>query len=50
VKLAKERRLWVPTACRTPEQSLYGAFFLEIKNSDAPRVRKSAERGKFELA
>lgn len=50
VKLAAERGLWTPTACRTPEQSLYGGFFLEIKNSDAPRIRKSAERGKFELA
>ena len=50
VKLATERGLWTPTACRTPEQSLYGAFFLEIRNSDSPRIRKSAERGKFELA
>lgn len=50
VKLAAERGLWTPTACRTPEQSLYGAFFLEIKNSANPRIKKSAERGKFELA
>ena len=50
VKLAMERGLWTPTGCRTPEQSLYGAIFLEIKNSETPRVRKSAERGKFELA
>ena len=50
VKLATERGLWTPTACRTPEQSLYGAFFLEIRNSDSPRIKKSAERGKFELA
>lgn len=50
VRLAAERGLWTPTACRTPEQSLYGAFFLEMKNSDSPRIRKSAERGKFELA
>ena len=50
VKLAMERGLWTPTGCRTPEQSLYGAIFLEIKNSDNPRVRKSAERGKFEIA
>ena len=49
VKLATERGLWTPTACRTPEQSLYGAFFLEIRNSDSPRIRKSTERGKFEL-
>lgn len=50
VKLATERGLWTPTACRTPEQSLYGAFFLEIKNSSSPRIKKSAERGRFELA
>lgn len=50
VKLATEGGLWTPTACRTPEQSLYGAFFLEIKNSANPRIKKSAERGKFELA
>jgi len=50
VKLAKDRGLWMPTGCRTPEQSLYGAFFLEIKNAEKPRIRKSAERGKFELA
>ena len=50
VKLATERGLWTPTACRTPEQSLYGAFFLEMKHSSSPRIKKSAERGKFELA
>ena len=50
VKLATERGLWTPTACRTPEQSLYGAFFLEMKNSTNPRIKKSAERGRFELA
>ena len=50
VKLVTERGLWTPTGCRTPEQSLYGAFFLEIKNAEKPRVKKSAERGKFELA
>ncbi len=50
VKLATERGLWTPTACRTPEQSLYGAFFLEMKNSANPRIKKSAERGRFELA
>ena len=50
VKLATERGLWTPTACKTPEQSLYGGFFLEIKNSANPRIKKSAERGRFELA
>lgn len=50
VKAAVERGLWIPTASRTPEQSLYGAFFLEMKNAGHPRMKKSAERGKFELA
>ena len=50
VKLAVERGLWIPTKCRTPEQSLYGGLYLDMKNSPAPRVKKSAEKGKFELA
>lgn len=50
VKAAVERGLWIPTASKTPEQSLYGAFFLEMKNAGHPRMKKSAERGKFELA
>ena len=50
VKLAVERGLWTPTGCKTPEQSLYGAFFLEIRNAAEPCVKKSDERGKFELA
>jgi len=50
VKLAVERGLWIPTKCRTPEQSLYGGLYLDMKNSATPRVKKSAEKGKFELA
>jgi len=50
VKAATERGLWIPTSSKTPEQSLYGAFFLEMKNAEHPRMKKSAERGKFELA
>jgi hypothetical protein len=50
VKLAVERGLWIPTKCRTPEQSLYGGLYLDMKNSPAPRVKKSSEKGKFELA
>ena len=50
VKLATERGLWTPTACKTPEQSLYGAIFLEMKNRKAPRFKKSEKRGAFELA
>jgi hypothetical protein len=50
VKLAIERELWVPTACKTPEQSLYGAIFREIKEGNPPRIRKSEKRGQFEHA
>ena len=49
VKLATERGLWIPTKAKTPEQSLYGGLYLEMKNSAYPRVRRSAEKGRFEL-
>ena len=49
VKLATERGLWIPTKAKTPEQSLYGGLYLEMKNSAHPRVKKSAEKGRFEL-
>ena len=48
VQAAIERGLWTPTNCKTPEQSLYGAIFREIKVSEMPRFRKSATRGAFE--
>ena len=50
VKLATERGLWIKTACKTPEQSLYGAIFREIKEADHARVRKSEKKGAFEFA
>ena len=49
VKLATERGLWIPTKAKTPEQSLYGGLYLEMKNSAHPRVRRSVEKGRFEL-
>lgn len=49
VKLATERGLWIPTKAKTPEQSLYGGLYLEMKNSARPRIRKAAEKGRFEL-
>lgn len=39
-----------PTNCKTPEQSLYGAIFREIKVTEQPRFRKSAKKGAFEYA
>ncbi len=48
VQAAIERGLWTPTNCKTPEQSLYGAIFREIKVSATPRFRKSATQGAFE--
>ena len=44
-----EEGLWSPNGAKTPEQSLYSAFFREIKEKETPRVRKSAaRRGAFE--
>ncbi|OQA79023.1 MAG: hypothetical protein BWY31_04276 [Lentisphaerae bacterium ADurb.Bin242] len=50
VKAAVEQGLWIPTACKTPEQTLYGSIFREIATKEFPRIRKSAEKGKFEFA
>ena len=45
-----EEGLWSPNGAKTPEQSLYSAFFREIKEKEPPRVRKSAaRRGAFEF-
>jgi len=41
--------LWEPTSCKTPEQTLYGSIFREIKEKENPRFRKSTVRkGAFE--
>ena len=50
VKQAIERGLWIQTSCKTPEQTLYGAIFREIKESEHARIRKSEKRGAFEYA
>lgn len=50
VKQAIERGLWIQTSCKTPEQTLYGAIFREIKESEHARIRKSEKRGLFEYA
>lgn len=45
-----EEGLWSPNGAKTPEQSLYSAFFREIKEKETPRARKSAaRRGAFEF-
>ena len=45
-----EEGLWSPNGAKTREQSLYSAFFREIKEKETPRVRKSAaRRGAFEF-
>ena len=41
--------LWIPTAAKTPEQSLYSAIFREIASKEAPRIVKAEVRGKFKL-
>ena len=50
VKAATEKGYWTPTACKTPEQTLYGSIFREIKVKEQPRVVKSDVKGKFTLA
>ena len=49
VKAAIERGYWSPTACRTPEQTIYGSIFREIKTKEQPRIVKSDVKGKFRL-
>ena len=41
------RQLWTPTDCKTPEQTLYGSIFREIKTKAQPRIVKSEVKGKF---
>ena len=47
VKAAIEKGYWSPTACRTPEQTLYGNIFRDIKTKEHPRIAKSDVKGKF---
>ena len=47
VKAAAEKGYWTPTACKTPEQTLYGSIFREIKVKAQPRIVKSEVKGKF---
>ena len=49
VKAATEKGYWMPTACKTPEQTLYGSIFREIKTKAQPRIVKSDIKGKFKL-
>ena len=41
--------LWIPTAAKTPEQSLYSVIFREIASKEVPRIVKAEVRGKFKL-
>lgn len=50
IELVTQLGLWTPTACKTPEQTLYGAIFREIATKENPRIRKSEKRGLFEYA
>ena len=50
VKAATDSGLWIPTDCKTPEQTLYGSIFREMKTKENPRIIKSAVKGKFEYA
>ena len=51
VAKAIEMGLWVHTGAKTPEQTLYGGIFREIKICEEPRFKKSETRkGAFEYA
>ena len=50
VKAATDSGLWIPTDCKTPEQTLYGSIFREMKIKENPRIIKSSVKGKFEYA
>ena len=50
VKAATDSGLWIPTDCKTPEQTLYGSIFREMKTKENPRIIKSTVKGKFEYA
>ncbi len=50
VKAATDSGLWIPTDCKTPEQTLYGSIFREMKIKGNPRIVKSSVKGKFEYA
>ena len=50
VKAAIDSGLWIPTDCKTPEQTLYGSIFREMKIKENPRIVKSSVKGKFEYA
>ncbi len=50
VKSAIEQGYWIPTACKTPEQTLYGSIFRKIATKENPRIVKAEQRGKFQLA
>lgn len=49
VKAATDSGLWIPTDCKTPEQTLYGSIFREIASKEVPRIVKAEVRGKFKL-
>ena len=50
VAKAIEMNLWIPTGAKTPEQTLYSGLFREIKTRETPRIIKSEEKGKFQIA
>ena len=45
VKAAIERGYWTPTACKTPEQTLYGNIFRDIKTKEPPSSSRATSRG-----
>ncbi len=49
VQVAILKGLWIPTSCKTPEQTLYGSIFREMSTKENPRIIKSEQKGKFKF-
>ena len=47
VKAAAEEGYWASTTCRTPERTLYGSIFCEIKTKAQLRIVQSDVKGNF---
>ena len=49
VKATAGKGYWTPTACKTPEQTLYASISRETKTKDRPRIVRSDVKGKFTI-
>lgn len=47
VKAAIDKGYWIPTSCKTPEQTLYGSIFREMKTKELPPHRQKRCEGQI---